>query len=1018
MQAGGLGADQIQQIQLGGKMSDLRISDRGRVDHARPVRFTFDGKTFAGLEGDTVASALLANGQHLMGRGFKYHRPRGVVTAGSEEPNALIGTTRGPGQFEPNTHATMQEIYDGLSTESQNKWPSLKFDIGAINDRLYMLFSAGFYYKTFMWPKSFWDKVYEPFIRRAAGLGRSLTYLDPDHYASRYLHCDVLIVGAGPSGLAAALTAARSGPSVVVVDEQAEMGEALLSEPSVEIDRDQVWGWLASTLAEPASLPNVRLMNRSTAIGYYHQNMVGLCQKLTDHLSDVPADAPRERLWRVRAGQVILAQGAIDRPMVFDGNDRPGVMMAGAAQTFLNRFGVKVGVRPVILTSNDSAWYTAFDLADAGCKVAAIVDTRTDIPPALMQAAMSRQIEALTGYTATATSGRLRVKSIRVNPVRGGRVGAARTIACDAVLMCGGWTPSLHLFSHTKGSLEWDAKAKAYLPGHKTEAVHIAGAGRGLWGIAAVLADGAQAGADALRDLGRKAGAATYAVTNDRTGTGITQKELPTDRSPSSAKAFVDFQNDVTAKDIRLAVREGMRSIEHVKRYTTNGMATDQGKLSNMNGLTIASDALGKDIPQVGLTTFRPPYTPTTFGALAGYHKGSHFEVTRKTPIDSWAVENGAAFEPVALWRRASYFSKAGEDMHAAVNRECRATRQSLGIFDASTLGKIEVSGPDAVEFMNRMYTNPWAKLAPGKCRYGLLLGEDGFIRDDGVIGRMRDDLFHVTTTGGAARVLNMMEDYLQTEWPDLQVWLTSTTEEWATIAINGPNAHKLLAPLVEGQNMSDAAFPHMSVAECTVASFPSRLFRISFTGELGFEVNVPARHGRALWEKLMEVGKAYDVCPYGTETMHILRAEKGYIIIGQDTDGTVTPEDAGIGWAIGKAKPDFVGKRSLAWPDIVAKGRKQLVGLSTENPKDALVEGAQIVLDPKQPKPMKMIGHVTSSYWSEALGRSIAMAVVQGGFDRMGDTLHIPTADGGSQAAKVTGSVFDDPAGDRLKVE
>ncbi|MFZ1480280.1 MAG: glycine cleavage T C-terminal barrel domain-containing protein, partial [Paracoccaceae bacterium] len=632
---------------------------------------------------------------------------------------------------------------------------------------------------------------------------------------------------------------------------------------------------------------------------------------------------------------------------------------------------------------------------------------------------MSRQIETLTGHTATATGGRLRVKSIRVNPVRGGTVGAARTIACDAVLMCGGWTPSLHLFSHTKGSLDWDAEAKAYLPGHKTEAVHIAGAGRGLWGIASALEDGAKAGADALRGLGRKAGAATYLVTGDRTGTGITQKELPTDRSPGRAKAFIDFQNDVTAKDIRLAVREGMRSIEHVKRYTTNGMATDQGKLSNMNGLTIASDALGKDIPQVGLTTFRPPYTPTTFGALAGYHKGSHFEVTRKTPIDTWATEHGAAFEPVALWRRAWYFPKAGEDMHAAVNRECRATRQAIGIFDASTLGKIEVSGPDAVEFMNRMYTNPWAKLAPGKCRYGLLLGEDGFIRDDGVIGRMRDDLFHVTTTtGGAARVLNMMEDYLQTEWPDLKVWLTSTTEEWATIAINGPNARKLLAPLVEGQDISDAAFPHMSVAECTVADFPARLFRISFTGELGFEINVPARHGRALWEKLMQAGKPLGITPYGTETMHVLRAEKGYIIIGQDTDGTVTPEDAGIGWAIGKAKPDFVGKRSLSRPDIVAKGRKQLIGLLTDDPKAVLVEGAQIVTDPKQAKPMKMIGHVTSSYWSEALGRSIAMAVVEGGFDRMGDTLHIPTADGGSQAAKVTGCVFYDPEGARLKVE
>jgi sarcosine oxidase subunit alpha len=1000
-------------------MTAMRIPGRGRVAQGRPVRFTFDGVPYEGLEGDTVASALLANGVHLMGRGFKYHRPRGALTAGSEEPNALIGTTRGHGRSEPNTRATVQEIWPGLVTESQNKWPTLTFDVGAINDRLYMLFSAGFYYKTFMWPRSFWDRVYEPFIRRAAGLGRAPTDPDPDHYASRYLHCDVLIVGGGPAGLAAALTAGRGGASIVVVDETSEMGGTLLSEPSVGIDGNGAWEWLSRSLAELEGMPNVRLMPRTTAIGYYHQNMVGLCQKLTDHLPNPPADAPRERLWRVRAGQVVLAQGALERPLVFDGNDRPGVMLAGAAQTYLNRYGVKVGDRPVILTSHDSAWFAAFDLADAGARVEAIVDTRTEIAPALLAAAGARGIEALTGHTATGTSGRLRVRAVRVNPVNAGNVGAPRTLACDALLMSGGWTPSLHLFSHTRGTLKWDAEAEVYLPGTRSEEVHIAGAGRGLWGIGAALEDGARAGAEALRALGRDAAPAGFTVTDDRTGRGVTHRELPTDRNPSRAKAFIDFQNDVTAKDIRLAVREGMHSIEHVKRYTTNGMATDQGKMSNMNGLAIASDALGKAVPQVGLTTFRPPYTPTTFGALAGYHKGSHFELTRKTPIDAWAEEHGAAFEPVSLWRRAWYFRKAGEDMHAAVARECRATRQSLGIFDASTLGKIEVSGPDAVEFMNRMYTNPWTKLAPGRCRYGLLLGEDGFIRDDGVIGRMRDDLFHVTTTtGGAARVLNMMEDYLQTEWPDLKVWLTSTTEEWATIALNGPNARKLLAPLVEGQDISDAAFPHMSVAECTVAGLPARLFRISFTGELGFEVNVPARHGRALWETLIEAGAPYDICPYGTETMHVLRAEKGYIIIGQDTDGTVTPEDAGLGWAIGKAKPDFVGKRSLARPDMVAKGRKQLVGLLTENPKAVLVEGAQIVLDPAQPKPMRMIGHVTSSYWSETLGRSIAMALVAGGFDRMGEVLHIPTADGGALRATVTGCVFYDPEGTRLKVE
>ncbi len=997
-------------------MTSHRLPNRGRVDRATPVRFTFDGKSYTGLAGDTLASALLANGVHLMGRSFKYHRPRGVVSAGSDEPNALMMTRRGAGQAEPNTRATLQELRDGLEATSQNRWPSLGFDMGAINDRLGALFSAGFYYKTFMWPKSFWDRVYEPVIRNAAGLGVSPSEPDADRYASRFAHTDVLIVGAGPAGLAAALAAGRSGASVMLVDETAEPGGSLLSESSVVIDGQPAWEWLAATLAELAALPNVTVMSRTTAIGYYHQNLLGLCQRLTDHLATPPDGAPRERMWKVRAGQVVLAQGALEKPLVFDGNDRPGVMLAGAAQTYLDRYGVKVGNRPAIVTAHDSAWETAFDLAEAGARPAVIVDLRPAVDPALTDRAHAFGIETLLGRTVTGTSGRLRVNALRVNRIEDGKAGAARDVACDAVLMCGGWTPCLHLFSHTQGKLVWDEALQAFLPGKKAEALHVAGAGRGLWGIAAALADGAAAGAQAARDAGREASAQAHGVTADRAGSGVTLKELPTDRDPGKAKAFVDFQNDVTAKDIRLAVREGMRSIEHVKRYTTNGMATDQGKMSNINGLMIAADALAKAPPQVGLTTFRPPFTPTTFGAFAGYHQGATFETTRKTPIDPWAEAHGAVFEPVALWRRARYFPQAGEDMHAAVNRECRAARASLGIFDASTLGKIEVVGPDAVTFMERMYTNPWAKLGVGRCRYGLLLGEDGFIRDDGVIGRLAPDRFHVTTTtGGAARVLNMMEDYLQTEWPDLQVWLTSTTEQWATVALQGPNARKLLEPFVEGLDISAGAFPHMAVAECTVAGFPARLFRVSFTGELGFEVNVPARHGRALWETLWEAGRQYDICAYGTEAMHVLRAEKGYIIVGQDTDGTLTPDDAGLTWAIGKAKPDFVGKRSLARPDIVAKGRKQLVGLLTDDPKIVLQEGAQIVADPNQPKPMTMLGHVTSSYWSEALGRSIAMAVIADGRERDGQTLHIPMSDGTLTARVVKGTVFYDPEGKRL---
>ncbi|WP_343502200.1 sarcosine oxidase subunit alpha [Alloyangia pacifica] len=992
-----------------------RVEGKGRINRSRPVNFTFDGKTYQGYEGDTVASALLANGVHLMGRSFKYHRPRGPVAAGSEEPNALIGTRRGPGRFEPNTRATVQEIWGGLETSSQNKYPSLKFDVGAVNDAAYMLFSAGFYYKTFMWPRSFWDKVYEPFIRAAAGLGVSPTEEDPDSYASRNLHCDVLIVGAGPSGLAAARVAAEAGLKVVLVDENPEVGGTLLSEPQAQIGGTAAWDWVASELAA-LKAAGVKVMTRTTAIGYYHQNLIGLCERLTDHLPNLPADTPRERLWRVRAKQVVLAQGALEKPLVFHGNDRPGVMLAGAAQSYLNRYGVLVGQRPMVLTSHDSAWYAAFDLADAGARVQAIADTRETVDEALLTGARQRGIPVKLGRTATATKGRLRVASIRLNPVSGGKVGAGEEIACDAVLMSGGWTPSLHLFSHTKGTLAWDDDRTTFLPERTPEDCVIAGASRGLWGIAAALNDGAEKGREVALALGTSADAASYTVAQDRAGTGVSHKELPTDLSPGKAKAFVDYQNDVTAKDLRLAVREGMRSIEHVKRYTTNGMATDQGKMSNINGLNIASDALGKKQPQVGLTTFRPPYTPTSFGAFAGYHRGGHFEVTRKTQIDLWAEEQGAVFEPVGQWRRAWYFPKPGEDMEAAVRRECKATRAGVGIFDASTLGKIEVVGPDAVEFMNRMYTNPWTKLAPGRCRYGLLCGDDGFIRDDGVIGRMAQDKFHVTTTtGGAARVLNMMEDYLQTEWPELDVWLTSTTEAWSTIALNGPEAARLLAPLVEGVELTEAAFPHMSCVECTVAGMPARLFRVSFTGEIGFEVNVPAPMGGKLWELLWEAGQRFNICAYGTETMHVLRAEKGYIIVGQDTDGTVTPYDAGMGWAVGKAKPDFVGKRGLARPDLVAEGRKQLVGLLTEDG-SKLEEGAQIVFDPKQAIPMTMVGHVTSSYHSDAAGRPIALALVQGGHGRMGETVHIPMPER-TIAAKITSTVFVDPENTRLKI-
>ena len=957
-------------------MSGYRLSNGGRIDRSQLVTFSFDGATYSGFAGDTLASALLANGVTLFGRSFKYHRPRGLMAAGTEEPNALVSVTRGPGRFTPNFRATGVELHDGLVAVSQNRWPSLKTDFGAINDRLSVFFPAGFYNKTFMWPRSFWDKLYEPIIRRMAGLGDAPTQEDPDIYASTYAHCDLLIIGAGPAGIDAALAASATNKRVIIIDEQDELGGGALCDPAL-------WPWLDRSVNALASAAGVTVLTRTTAFGYYHDNFIGAVQRLTDHLADGGPNgeyAPREKLWRIRAGEVILAQGAIERPLVFDGNDTPGVMLSSAAKTYANRYGVSVGKSVALMASHDSGWHDVFALAKAGVGIAAIIDARNDVDAALLAAADQLGITVLLNHSVTGVNGRHRVKSIQIcsNDDYLGR-----QITCDALLMAGGWTPSVHLWSHSKGTLAWRDDLAAYVPNQANENVRCVGACSGDWDF----------------------------------GNGAVIDVLPTPMDQSRIKAFVDFQNDVTAKDITLAIREGFRSIEHIKRYTTNGMATDQGKTSNLNGLQIASTALARPVTEIGLTTFRPPYTPQSFGAIAGHAKGDLFQPLRKTNIDGWATENGAIFELVAQWRRARYFPKSGEDMHAAVNRECAAVRSSVGIFDASTLGKIEVVGPDAAEFLNRMYTNPWKALEPGRCRYGLLLKEDGFITDDGVSARLAPDRFHLTTTtGGAARVLNMMEDYLQTEWPDLNVWLTSTTEQYAVIALQGPNARKMLEPLVEDIDLSADAFPHMAIREGKICGIPTRLFRVSFTGELGFEINVPAAYGRFIWERMMAEGAKYDIAPYGTEAMHVLRAEKGFIIVGQDTDGTVTPYDAGLDWAVGKKKLDFVGRRSLARPDITAPGRKQLVGLLTDNPNIILEEGAQIVADPDQPIPMTMIGHVTSSYWSAALGRSIALALVADGQARKGAELHIPMP-GKTHRAMVTDTVFYDPEGARLHV-
>jgi len=990
----------------------FRIANAGRLTPARTARFTFDGQSFTGLAGDTLASALLANGVHLVGRSFKYHRPRGILSAGAEEPNALVTIERDAARKTPNVRATVQELYDGLASVSQNRWPSLAFDVGAVNNIASPMFSAGFYYKTFMWPKAAWKNIYEPNIRSAAGLGVAPDQPDPDHYSGRFAHCDVLVLGGGAAGLAAALAAARTGVRVILADEQASFGGALRFETGARIDGSNGWDWAQATVAELAGMANVRLLPRTTAFGYYTQNIVGLTERVSDHISNPGKDLPRERLWQVRARRVILATGAIERHMVFADNDRPGVMLASAARTYLNHYGVAVGRNVGVYTANDSAYAAAIDLKKAGVNVAAIVDLRDQPSGPIVEEARGLGIEINPGRAVVKVGGKLRVSSMTVQPKNGG---AERAIPVDALLVSAGWTPSVHLFSQSRGKVAFDDATKRFLPGTYAQDCVSVGACNGTDSLEDTVAEALKAGEAAAKEAGGSGGAAKLKVDAGEGWTGGMLGSAPGAGADTTVKAFVDFQNDVTAKDIRQAVREGMRSIEHVKRFTTNGMATDQGKTSNMHGLAIAAEALGKDIPEVGLTTFRQPYTPVTFGAIVNHARGVLFDPTRKTPMHPWAEAQGAVFEDVGQWKRAWYFPRSGEDMHAAVNRECATVRKAAGLFDASTLGKIEVVGPDAAKFMELMYTNPWEKLESGRCRYGIMLREDGFIYDDGVVGRLAPDRFHVTTTtGGAARVMNMMEDYLQTEFPHLNVWLTSISEQWAVIAVQGPKSRDIIAPLVEGIDMSDAALPHMSVREGKICGVPTRLFRMSFTGDRGFEVNVPADYGQAVWEALWAEGQKHGACAYGTEAMHVLRAEKGYIIVGQDTDGTVTPNDAGLDWAVGKKKTDFVGIRGLMRPDLVAPGRKQLVGLKTKDPNIVLEEGAQIVADPKQPIPMKMIGHVTSSYWSENCGRSIALALVAGGRERMGETLYVPMPDRAIEV-EVTGMVFFDEKGERL---
>ena len=997
----------------------FRAAEGGRLDRGAPVRFTYDGRGLTGYAGDTLASALLANGVRLVGRSFKYHRPRGIVSADSTEPNAIVQLATGA-RTEPNTRATQIEIFEGLTARSQNCWPSVRFDLGAWSGLLGFLFPAGFYYKTFMWPRGFWRR-YEFFIRWMAGLGTAPKEPDPDVYEKMHAHCDMLVVGGGPAGLTAALAAGRTGARVLIADEQNEFGGSLLGTRE-EIDGKPALEWVAAAIAELEGLEEVRLLDRATVFGYYDHNFLAIAQRVTDHLGAhaAPERAPRHRMWRVRAKEVVLATGAHERPLVFAGNDRPGVMLAGAARAYLHRYGVRVGRRAVVVTNNDGAYAAAMDLQAGGVEVVAVVDLRAEPRGEAVEAARAAGLAVHAGHAVCAAYGAKAVRAVDIAPLDAageGWAGAPRRLSCDLVCASGGWSPAVHLFSQSRGRAGYDAEAMAILPEVSVQAERSAGAAAGTMTLGACLRQGLAAGAEAAQAAGfgnGKAGAAPRAAETDPAPMRPLW-EIPPPPA-RGAKRFVDLQNDVTVADIALAVREGYFSVEHLKRYTTTGMGTDQGKSGNVNALSILARATGADLAELGHTTFRPPYTPVSYGALAGRDAGDLLDPIRKTPMHEWHEIAGAVFENVGHWKRPYCYPRSGEDNQAAVNRECMAVGGSLGIVDASTLGKLDIQGPDSVKLLNRVYTNAWDRLEVGRCRYGLMLGENGMIFDDGVTARLGAEHFLMSTTsGGAAHVQAWLEEWLQCEWTELEVWITNVVTQYAVIGLAGPNARALLAEVCQDIDLSNEAFPFMAVREGTVADIPARVFRISFSGELSYEINVAASYGLALWQTLMTAGEKYEITPYGTEAMHILRAEKGFIIVGEETDGTVIPADLGMDWIVSAKKKDFLGKRSLARSDMVKPDRRQLVGLLTEDANEVLPQGAHIVSEVRAAPPMPMEGHVTTSYFGPRVGRSIALALLKGGLARKGETVTVWTS-GKVVRATVTEPVFYDAEGARLR--
>ena len=981
-------------------MKQIRRIAGGFIDRKTPLSFEFNGRRFEGYQGDTLASALIANGQTLVGRSFKYHRPRGIFSAGSEEPNALVELRKGAFQ-EPNTRATTVELFDQLSAKSQNHRGSLEFDLMAFTDYLSPFLSAGFYYKTFMWPKFAWEKLYEPAIRAAAGLGSLSLKDDPDIYDKGFLHCDLLVIGAGPSGLAAARAAAFSGAQVILADEDFRAGGRLNSE-TFEVDEQAGADWAQALWQELASLPNVRLMTRTTIYGAYDHGIYGALERRTDHLLHSDGK-PRQILWRIYSKRAVLAAGATERPIAFGNNDRPGIMLAGAVRSYVNRFAATPGERISIFTNNDDGWRTARDLSAQGVSVAAVIDSRdiapvTEIPHA----------KIVMGAGVMDTSGRKALKEITLT--------TGQRITTDCLAVSGGWNPNVHLTCHQRGRPSWAEDINAFVPGkHLPPGMQVVGAAQGDLTLSQAISGAHQKAKELVKDLGFTATRKAAPKASDEACTGAAFWHV----SASKARAWIDLQNDVTVKDIRQSYQEGFRSVEHLKRYTTLGMATDQGKTSNIPALAIMAECTGKTIPETGTTIFRPPYTPVPMGALAGRARGKDFRPYRLTPSHRWAEENGATFVETGNWLRAQWYARPGEKgWRDSVDREVEMTRASVGICDVTTLGKIDIQGKDAALFLNHIYTNAFLKLPVGKVRYGLMLREDGIAYDDGTTARLGENHFVMTTTtANAVLVFRRLEFARQCLWPELDVHMISTTDAWAQFAVAGPNSRALLQKLVDKPfDLSNEGFGFMACAETTVCGgTPARLFRISFSGELAYEIAVPARFGTAMMDCLMQAGQEFDAVPYGTEALGVMRIEKGHAA-GNELNGQTSALNLGLGGFV-SAKKDCIGKTLSQRPEMNREDAIRLVGFKPVDQSQALSAGAHFIALNDAATMANDQGWMSSVAYSPVLGHSIGLGFIKAGHERMGEVVRaVNPAQNKEVQVKIVSPHFYDPDGGRQR--